>query len=703
MFVLEGFRKNKNYNLKSTEYYVADFETSSTDETDEEVFVYATGLMKVNDKRNILYYNNNIENFVKDLYKMETSTTVIYFHNLSFDIEFLLNYLVNKQGFKQVLNSYEENEEGLNIKSEKREMKQSKTFEIIYANGTFYQVTLNLYYDKFIDGKKEKTCMKQIIFKDSYKIASFPLVKIAKDFLGITIPKDGINHHFIRRRNYLLNSEEMKYLYDDVKILKDFINLILIQGINVNSNYKVIIDKMTIASQSLNEFKHLMYESFKDGTYGSCEAFKNFDNAEIKGEKESAKNLNNLFESVFPQISLQLDSFMRRSYFGGIVYKNSELVDSLEGDICGLVYDVNSLYPSVMRARLLPYGLPLSFNGDYNKSDINKKEYPLYFQEIRVKKFHIKHGFIPNVQIRNSQNFNGTVYAKSNKYIDFDGIEKYEECNFVFSNIQLEYFLKSYDIEGLDYIRGIAFKGSYGIFDRYIDTFMEMKKNGKGAVRATAKLFLNSLYGKFGMNPIKEEKIIDYQENTFSTISTDNDGNKLDYLDKGVFIAMASFITSYAREVLLTSIEKVYDRFLYCDTDSIHITGYDIPNIVIHDKNLGAWKLEGVFTKAKYIGAKRYAEYIDNKWDIKCCGLSRDIMEKITMDIFECCEFTPKEIKKNIDKLYTKDDIFYYKDKECTKKVKGLVRSKKKKYVKGGIVIKEQPYMINDKIVLVRG
>ena len=703
MYVLEGFRKNKNYNLKSTEYYVADFETSSTDETDEEVFVYATGLMKVNDKRNILYYNNNIENFVKDLYKMETSTTVIYFHNLSFDIEFLLNYLVNKQGFKQVVNSYEENDEGQTIKSEKRELKQSKTFEIIYANGTFYQVTLNLYYDKFIDGKKEKTCMKQIIFKDSYKIASFPLVKIAKDFLGITIPKDGINHHFIRRRNYLLNSEEMKYLYDDVKILKDFINLILIQGINVNSNYKVIIDKMTIASQSLNEFKHLMYESFKDGSYVSCEAFKNFDNAEIKGNKESAKNLNNLFESVFPQISLQLDSFIRRSYFGGIVYKNSKLVDSLEGDICGLVYDVNSLYPSVMRARLLPYGLPLSFNGDYNKSDINKKEYPLYFQEIRVKKFHIKHGFIPNVQIRNSQNFNGTVYAKSNKYIDFDGLEKYEECNFVFSNIQLEYFLKSYDVEGLDYIRGVAFKGSYGIFDRYIDTFMEMKKNGKGAIRATAKLFLNSLYGKFGMNPIKEEKIIDYQENTFSTISTDNDGNKLDYLDKGVFIAMASFITSYAREVLLTSIEKVYDRFLYCDTDSIHITGYDIPNITIHDKNLGAWKLEGKFTKAKYIGAKRYAEYIDNKWDIKCCGLSRDIMEKITMDIFECCEFTPKEIKKNIDKLYTKDDIFYYKDKECTKKVKGLVRSKKKKYVKGGIVIKEQPYMINDKIILVRG
>ncbi|MGM9834352.1 MAG: DNA polymerase [Bacilli bacterium] len=704
MFVLNGFRKKRNYNLKSTEYFVADFETSSTDETDSEVFVYATGLMNVNDKRNILYYNNNIEDFVKDLYRLEASTNIIYFHNLTFDIEFLLNYLINKQGFKQVLNTYEENEEGQTIKAEKRDLKQSKTFELVYANGTFYQVILNLYYDKFVDcHKKEKVCMKQIIFKDSYKIASFPLVKIAKDFLGITIPKDGINHKFIRRRNYILNAEEMKYLYDDVKILKDFINLILIQGIEVNQDYKVIIDKMTIASQSLHEFKHLMFKSFNDESYVSCEAFNEcFPNAEIKGNKESAKNLNNLFESVFPQVSLTVDSFIRKSYFGGIVYKNGDLIDTLTGDVAGLVYDVNSLYPSVMRTRLLPYGEPIFFDGNYKDTDIDKKEYPLYFQEIKVKKFHVKHGFIPNIQIRGSHNFNGTVYAKNNKYLDFDDVEKYEECSFVFSNVQLEYFLKSYDIEGIEYIRGLAFKGSYGIFDRYIDTFMEMKKRGKGAIRATAKLFLNSLYGKFGMNPIKEEKIIDYQDYTFSTISTDNDGNKLDYLDKGVFIAMASFITSYAREVLLTSIEKVYDRFLYCDTDSIHITGYDIPNITIHDKNLGAWKCEGKFTKSKYIGAKRYAEFIDNKWDIKCCGLSRDIMEKLDMEVFQCCEYTPKEIKKNIDKLYTKDDIFYYKDKECTIKVKGLVRSKKKKYVKGGIVIKEQPYMINDKIILVR-
>ena len=77
-------------------------------------------------------------------------------------------------------------------------------------------------------------------------------------------------------------------------------------------------------------------------------------------------------------------------------------------------------------------------------------------------------------------------------------------------------------------------------------------------------------------------------------------------------------------------------------------------------------------------------------------------MKQLTMDVFDICEIPNKEISKVLPTLYTKDDIFYYWDKECTKKVKGLVRSKKKKYVKGGIIIKEQPYMINDKYLLLR-
>ena len=91
----------------------------------------------------------------------------------------------------------------------------------------------------------------------------------------------------------------------------------------------------------------------------------------------------------------------------------------------------------------------------------------------------------------------------------------------------------------------------------------------------------------------------------------------------------------------------------------------------------------------------------ETHWDIKCCGVSSEIIEKLDdINIFDICEYTPKELDKLLDGFYKKDDIYYYKDNECTQKVIGLIRSKKKLNVKGGVLIKEQPYAITDKIFI---
>ena len=528
--------------------------------------------------------------------------------------------------------------------------------------------------------------------------------------------KQGLDYNLIREENYVLNEEEMKYLYEDIKYLKDFVNLIYNEGIQVNNKFKIKFEKMTIASQSLDVYKKFLASDYLRLDENIIKILNNCDinkfkyllfnkyKIENKTDEQILKILPNIiFEIIFPKIRIEQDTFIRKSYYGGITYKNSELVDSLEGDICGLVYDVNSLYPSVMRTRLLPYGFPLYYKGDYKITNINKKEYPLYIQKIRVKKFELKEGFIPNIQIKDNTNFKANDYQYNNK----DNNGNYIPLTFTFTNVQLDYFLKSYNVEDIEYIEGYAFKGAYNLFNTYIDTFMEMKKNGEGAVKETAKLFLNSLYGKFGMNPNKEERILNFDNEIFSTSNLDENGNTLEFISDSIYLPMATFITAYAREILLTTIEKVYERFLYCDTDSIHITGYDIPNIEIHDKNLGAWKCEGKFVNAKYIGAKRYAELMVNekdntkKWVIKCCGLSKDIMEKLDIEVFDICQYSSQEVKKLIDTFYKKDnDIYYYYDKECTKKVKGLVRSKKKKAVCGGLLILEQPYLINDRYLL---
>lgn len=715
--------------------YVADFETSKVNEIDNDVFVYATGLMDVFDKDSRCLHTDNIKDFIESISNLPTIESKIYFHNLSFDTVFCLLELVEK-GFNQIRNKYKERfDGGLQFTAGKKTIKVSKeiaktnkndeyvylkrpySYNIIFNAGSFYRVDLYFDFVTYTDNKnRKKQKLRRVSLMDSYKIVPMSLKKVAKDFLGYDMSKDGIDHNIIRSKNYKLEEKEKEYLYEDVKVLKDFISLALLEGVEVTPNYKLYFDKMTTASQALNEYKTILEQIYNDNEYKTIQAFNEgfktsidfVKDQETKGKKVNI-NKDMLFSGVFPQLHPNVDCYLRQSYYGGITWKNSNKLNELKQngvDLKGLVYDVNSLYPSVMRTKLLPYGQPKFYEGSYNSvAQFVKDQYPLYIQRIRVKMFDLKPGKMPNVQIRESVNFKATEYQTSNRYYDEElKEEKYEECVFTFTSVQLDRFLDSYNTPmGIEYIDGYLFKGSYGIFDKYIDTFMQLKEIGKGAKKATAKLCLNSLYGKFGTNPQREERIVEFYDGVFSTTNRDEEGNLLEYLSDSVYLPMASFITAYARDVLINAVNSVFDRFLYCDTDSIHILGNEIPDIPIHDTKLGYWKLEGRFVDAKYIGAKRYAELIEddegNKhWDIKCCGVSTDIIAKMDdIKVFDVCEYSGKQLNKLIDTFYKKDDIYYYKDKECTQKVIGLLRSKKKLYVRGGVLIQEQPYAISDK------
>ena len=161
---------------------------------------------------------------------------------------------------------------------------------------------------------------------------------------------------------------------------------------------------------------------------------------------------------------------------------------------------------------------------------------------------------------------------------------------------------------------------------------------------------------------------------------------------------MASFITSYAKEFLVNAINSNRQYFMYCDTDSIHLkcTIDKVKGVTIHDKNFSCWCHEMSFNDYKYIGAKRYAEKNsnNNKWDIKCCGLTDKIMKQVDdIEVFGNCELTQKEL--NNMTIYTNDDtVYYYYDKECTKKIKGLIKSKKARQVEYGTLIITTPYAI---------
>ena len=124
-------------------------------------------------------------------------------------------------------------------------------------------------------------------------------------------------------------------------------------------------------------------------------------------------------------------------------------------------------------------------------------------------------------------------------------------------------------------------------------------------MRALAKLFLNSLYGKFATNPNITPKIPVFDDDANAVRLVMGEDEKRD----PVYTAMGAFITAYARDVTLRAAQENYPIFAYADTDSLHLsTPTDPDNLTIHKTALGAWKREYHFDSALFVRAKAYTE-----------------------------------------------------------------------------------------------
>lgn len=413
---------------------------------------------------------------------------------------------------------------------------------------------------------------KSLTIYDSLKILPFSVEAIAKGF-NLPISKLEIDYNETREKGHILTKKEIDYLRNDVDIVARALNTLFEQGLN----------KMTQGSNALYDYKQ---------TVGS-------------------KNFNKWFPIP------DYDSDIRQSYKGGFTYLNPKFkeLDLTEG----IVLDVNSLYPSVMYYQPLPYGEGIFFKGKY-KAD---KIYNLYVQMFTCQ-FELKPGHIPTIQLKNNLSFIPTQYLESS-----DG----EDVTLCLTNVDLELFMEHYNVFNIEYHSGWKFKSTIGLFKDYIDKWnkvkMESTLNGNKAMRTLAKLMLNALYGKFALNPNVQSKIPWY----------DNGIVKYKLGEKEtrdpIYIPVGTFITAWARHKTISSAQKVYDRFVYADTDSLHLIGTEIPDMLEVDPvKLGAWKHESTFKRARFIRQKSYIEEIDGVLNITCAGMPDRCYQFVTWDNF---------------------------------------------------------------------
>ena len=285
-----------------------------------------------------------------------------------------------------------------------------------------------------------------------------------------------------------------------------------------------------------------------------------------------------------------------------------------------------------MYEKLLPFGEPIFFEGEYKKDRV----YELYIQMITCS-FEIKENKIPTIQIKNNRSF-----FRSNEYLTSSNGEIV--C-LVLTNIDLKLFLEQYNVYDIEYVCGWKFKGIKGIFKDYIDKWITRKNeatlSGNKGQRTLAKLMLNSLYGKFATSldvqskiPYVEDDIVHY---------------KLSEKDKknGIYLPIGAFITAYAREKTIRTSQAIKDysinkygkdMYIYSDTDSIH-TLLPIEELKqfceIDDIKLGAWKHEASFSKARFVRQKCYIEEIDGNMNITCAGMPKSCYNYVKWDEFK--------------------------------------------------------------------
>lgn len=545
--------------------FTADFETSTKEwyDIDGYVRVWAWAVCEIGNPDN-KKIGTDISEFIKFCSKKDNYK--IYFHNLKFDGEYILYYLLTN---------------GYTYVNDKKDRKD-KTFTILLSDtGQFY--SMEIYFK--CENKKH---INKVSIYDSLKILNFSVEVIANKF-DLPIKKLKLDYNKYRKIGHKLTIEEKNYIINDVEIMARALDIMFNEG----------LDKMTMASNAINDFKELI------------PSFKNY----------------------FPELSFDVDKVCRQSYKGGWTYLNPKYKNKQVKE--GLVIDANSMHPAQMYSKYLPFGEPLYFDGKY-KDDIC---YPLYIQVLTCS-FKLKKNKLPCIQIKNTPGFIDTEYIEDTHN---------ELVTLALTNVDLKLFFMQYEITSdISWGGGYKFKQVKGLFCKYIDKWTSKKQQAKreknNALYNIAKLMMNSLYGKFGLNPVVRSKY-PYLKNDESVGYSVNPKE----IRPSIYVPVASFITAYSRYNIITNsqairdytIEKYgIDYYIYSDTDSIHclkLSEEELSKVVkLDDYELGAYKIESTFVKGKYIKSKCYIELgEDGKLNTTIAGLPKQLGKYINFSNFK--------------------------------------------------------------------
>lgn len=283
------------------------------------------------------------------------------------------------------------------------------------------------------------------------------------------------------------------------------------------------------------------------------------------------------------------DQFVRQSYFGGRteIFKPLYLQDHPTEYLKS--FDVNSLYPAVMRDN--PF--PNKCLGNVFKYDENK----MGFWDVEVD---VPDMYIPPLGYVHEPKTFGKFIFPTGK---FRGKWSTAELNYAMT----------VGVKVNKVHKGVIFDSGGFLFKTYIDELYAIRKASKkeSVDNVLTKLLMNSTYGRFGLCLDREQiEFEDQQEGVEIHAEIDCGNNrfirlvKYDKTLENTFtnVAIAAYVTSYSRILMHKLFMLGEENLYYTDTDSLFST-YEYPEDA---KNLGELKLEYKASRACFILPKTY-------------------------------------------------------------------------------------------------
>lgn len=376
------------------------------------------------------------------------------------------------------------------------------------------------------------------------------------------------------------------------------------------------------------------------------------------------------------KLSTYKDSFVRKAYLGGIVdvYK-PYLTD-------GYHYDVNSLYPYIMKTNNVPIG---------QSTIVTEIDIENFFGYIKAEVESPIDSYIPYLSIKLED---GKIVSPIGK---FEGVFFSEEIKYAMS---LGYKFR--------FIRGLKFESKAILFERFVSELysLRLEVGKESPLNTVIKLILNSLYGRFGLRPnmgktiiIDDDELIldsylkrydiekyekvrskykidiksDFCEEKEEQLLMNDEITLGEYLKReSIAIAkstdvvhavhIAAAITAYARIFMHQMKTLTNLDIYYSDTDSI-FSKNPLPKKFVDNLKLGAFKLEGEVEEGIFIAPKvYYIRYKKGEEMIKCKGLdseklNRDDIYKLYKEKKSIVSTKTNNFKRLFDKFIISSNI----------------------------------------------